>query len=149
MRILLGSISTFALVFGSGLVASAATAPTVVPASAVAFKSGTGESAGTQVAVLAGDPSKAGPYTMRLKLPAGFAFAPHSHGEAERVTVMSGTMLVGLGPKVEPAKMKTLAAGSFAIMPAGLVHYAKASTATVLQIDGNGPATTHMMDHKM
>ena len=149
MRFLSSSISTLGLVVATSVAVSAAAGPIVVPASAVAFTPGTGDDAGTQVAVLAGDPSKSGPYTMRIKLPAGFAFAPHSHGNAERVTVMSGTLLVGLGPKIEPSKMKAMPAGSFAVIPAGLVHYAKARAESVLQIDGDGPATTHMLGHKM
>ncbi len=82
-------------------------------------------------------------------MPASFAYSPHSHGKAQRLTVMSGILLVGLGSTVVPGKMKAMPAGSFVVMPAGLVHYARARDATILQIDGDGPATTHMLGHKM
>ena len=40
---------------------------------------------------LIGDPSKPGPYTIRLKFPAGFKVAPHTHPDSREVTVLSGT----------------------------------------------------------
>ena len=53
--------------------------------------------AGSQFAVLEGDPSKEGYFNMRLKLPDGFRIAPHWHPQIERVTVISGTFLLGHG----------------------------------------------------
>ncbi|TIU06233.1 MAG: hypothetical protein E5W39_09040, partial [Mesorhizobium sp.] len=35
--------------------------------------------AGADIAVIAGDPSKDGPYVLRLKTPAGYKIAAHSH----------------------------------------------------------------------
>ena len=34
---------------------------------------------GAQIAVLSGDPSKDGPYVVRLKLPAGYKIPAHNH----------------------------------------------------------------------
>ena len=36
---------------------------------------------------LIGDPSKPGPYTLRLKFPAGFKLPPHFHPDAREVTI--------------------------------------------------------------
>src|ERR1043166_4999332 len=41
---------------------------------------------GAKMTVLNGDPTKAGPFTVRLKAPAGHKVAPHTHPQAERVT---------------------------------------------------------------
>src|ERR1700746_146865 len=46
--------------------------------------------AGAQMAVLAGNPGKAGPFTVRLKFPDGYRVMPHWHPTAENVTVLSG-----------------------------------------------------------
>ena len=45
---------------------------------------------GAEVAVLYGDPSKEGPFAMRLKMPKGYAIAPHTHPKPEIVTVILG-----------------------------------------------------------
>ena len=53
--------------------------------------------AGAKMAVLEGDPTKEGPFVMRLQAPAGYHIAPHTHPKTERVTVISGTMLLAMG----------------------------------------------------
>src|SRR5437879_7213440 len=50
-----------------------------------------------QFAVIEGDPSKAGVYTIRAKMPDGYKIQPHWHPTAENVTVLSGTLKVGMG----------------------------------------------------
>lgn len=94
---------------------------------------------GAKLAVLKGDPSKPGPYVMRLSLPAGYRIAPHSHSKAENVTVLSGAFMVGMGEKYDPKAMNTMKAGAFGSIDANAPHYAMAKTATVLQIHGEGP----------
>src|SRR5262245_7386243 len=42
--------------------------------------------AGAQIAVLSGDPSKAEPFTIRLKAPDGYKIMPHWHPTDENVT---------------------------------------------------------------
>ena len=54
---------------------------------------------GAQMSVLSGDPSQTGPFTIRLKTPAGYKIAAHSHPTAERVTVISGNFHFGMGDK--------------------------------------------------
>src|SRR6202790_4364295 len=53
---------------------------------------------GAQLAVLEGDPmASSGDYTVRIKMPDGYKFAPHFHPLRENVTVLSGTLKVGMG----------------------------------------------------
>src|SRR2546421_5529540 len=47
---------------------------------------------GAKMAILDGDPTKAGPFCMRFKLPDGYRVMPHWHPVTERVTVLSGTL---------------------------------------------------------
>ncbi|HVH68381.1 MAG TPA: cupin domain-containing protein [Gemmatimonadales bacterium] len=95
--------------------------------------------AGAKLAVLEGDPTKSGAYTMRLLMPDGYKISPHFHGGVEHVTVVSGALMVGMGDTFDEAQMKTLPAGTFAAIPVGMHHYAKAQGETVLQLHGTGP----------
>src|SRR5215207_275587 len=52
---------------------------------------------GAEIAVLYGDPSKEGPFAMRLRFPANYRIAPHTHPTHEIVTVISGNFLLGHG----------------------------------------------------
>ena len=95
--------------------------------------------AGAQAAVLEGDPAKAGPFTLRLKIPADYKIPAHSHPADEHVTVISGTFHMGMGDKLDAANGKALPAGSFALMPAKTNHFAWASEETIVQLHGIGP----------
>jgi hypothetical protein len=95
--------------------------------------------AGAQMAVLAGDPGKAGPFTVRLKAPDGFRVMPHWHPTAENVTVLSGEFRVGMGDKFDESALTSLPAHSLAVVPAHHNHYAMAKGETELQISGMGP----------
>jgi quercetin dioxygenase-like cupin family protein len=95
--------------------------------------------AGAQMAVMQGNPGKAEMFTVRLKFPNGYAIAPHWHPTDEHLKVMSGTFKVGMGKKVEAAKMMTLNVGDSATAPAKEPHYAKAQGATIVQVNAMGP----------
>jgi quercetin dioxygenase-like cupin family protein len=94
---------------------------------------------GAQAAVLEGDPSKDGMFTMRLKVPAGYKIAPHTHPKVERVTVMSGEFALGMGADFDESKLEKLPEGSFFVLEPGMQHFAKASKDTVLQLNAMGP----------
>jgi len=96
--------------------------------------------AGAQLAVLEGNPMAAsGDYTIRLKLPDGYRVAPHTHPNRENVTVLSGTLKVGMGDQFDASKMMSFGAGSFAYLDPSMHHYAAASGETVIQIHGMSP----------
>jgi hypothetical protein len=50
-----------------------------------------GFAAGGKMVVLNGDPSQTGPFTVRLKVPAGYKVMPHTHPTDERLTIISGS----------------------------------------------------------
>jgi len=95
--------------------------------------------AGAKLAVLSGDPGKAGPFTIRLKFPTGYKVPPHTHPTAEHVTVVSGTVGFGSGPKFDEAAGHEMTTGGFAVMPAGMEHFAWCKSECVLQVHGMGP----------
>ncbi len=94
---------------------------------------------GVQIAVLAGDPGKPGPFTIRLKMPAGYKIPAHSHPTYEAVTVISGDFNIGMGDKLDERKAEGLTAGSFVNLPEKMNHFAFATTESVVQINSDGP----------
>ena len=94
---------------------------------------------GAQIAVLSGDPGKAEPFVMRVKVPAGYKMAAHTHPTDENLTVISGTLEIGMGDKLDPKKVEALKAGGYVLMPKGMHHYALFPHETVLQVSGIGP----------
>jgi quercetin dioxygenase-like cupin family protein len=94
---------------------------------------------GAKMTLLAGDPAKEGFYVMRLLLPEGYKVPPHTHPQNENVTVISGALHVGMGEKFDQNAGRTLPAGAFSTMPAGMKHFAWTSGETVIQLDGIGP----------
>ncbi len=104
--------------------------------------------AGAQMAVLDGDPTKPGPFTLRLKFPANYKVSPHWHPADEHVTVIAGTLHLALGDKVgAPQEEKVLPAGSFRVMPAKAHHFGwTAEEGTILQLHGMGPWEINYLD---
>ena len=94
---------------------------------------------GAQIAVMAGDPGKAAPYTVRLKFPANYAIPAHSHPGDENVTVTSGELFIGMGAKLNRQSATALAPGSYALMPAGMNHFAFTRSETTIVLFGTGP----------
>jgi quercetin dioxygenase-like cupin family protein len=94
---------------------------------------------GAEAAVLFGDPSKEGPFTLRLKVPADYKIPAHSHPTSEAVTVISGTMNFGMGDKLDEAKAQKFEAGGFIHLPENMNHFAFASEESVVQIHSTGP----------
>ena len=94
---------------------------------------------GAEIAVLAGNPMGTSAYTVRLKFPANYAIPAHSHPTDENVTVISGTFSMGMGDKLDPAKSKAFPAGSFAVAPAKVNHFAFAKGAAIVEVSAIGP----------
>lgn len=94
---------------------------------------------GASFTVVSGDPGKTGLFVVRLRMPAGYKVAPHTHPTDEHVTVLSGTLALGMGGTFDKAAMKALPAGGYALLPADMRHFALATTATTIQVEGLGP----------
>jgi hypothetical protein len=94
---------------------------------------------GSKLAVIEGPINEAVPFTFRVKFPANTKVPPHWHPAIERVTVLSGTLHLGVGDTFDQTKMKALPAGSISIMEPKMHHFAWASEETIVQLSGMGP----------
>ena len=94
---------------------------------------------GAKLAVLEGDPTASGPYTMRLLLPDHYRIPPHFHPFTEHVTVLKGAFKVGMGEKFDASAMNRLPVGTFAALEPNVRHYAESEGETILQLHGTGP----------
>ena len=124
------------------LTTSAALADGMVVAHPDALKWGAAPSVlpkGAQLAVIAGDPGKTGPYVIRVSVPAGYQIPAHWHSTAENLTVLSGSVNVGMGDKLDNSTATRLGVGSFAYLPAKMNHFLWASVPAVFQIHAEGP----------
>ncbi|MDP9018843.1 MAG: cupin domain-containing protein [Candidatus Eremiobacteraeota bacterium] len=139
-----------ALILGLAMMSAGAgsSAPTIVSPAQVHWMPGTGTLAGMQMAVLFGSPAKSGPFTIRIKVPDGLKMASHFHAGTERVTVISGTFLAGVGDTMDATKMMTFGPGTFIVMPANVHHYASVKGETVVQVEGMGPMSMVMVKAK-
>jgi quercetin dioxygenase-like cupin family protein len=98
---------------------------------------------GTSQANVVGDITKAGPYAVRTKIPAGRRLAPHFHPEERIVLVMSGTLYVGYGDEFDDTQMKALPPGSVFTEPSRQSHFTWAKDGdVVLHVTGLGPTST-------
>lgn len=95
--------------------------------------------AGSQVAVMSGDPTKAGPFVLRVKMPAGYTIPPHWHPSDENLTLISGDFSLGMGETLDPAKAQSLGVGKSATAAANMRHFAMSKDGAVLQVASQGP----------
>jgi len=94
---------------------------------------------GAEIAVLSGDPSKAAPYSVRLRFPANYQIPAHSHPTDENVTVVSGTFYMNAGDKLDTSAGHALGVGGYCLVPAGFNHYAYTKGVTTIVLYGQGP----------
>jgi len=94
-----------------------------------------------KLAVISGDPSKTGAYTVRLMFPAGYRFPVHWHPGAENLTVVSGTFQLGMGNTAKLGRAQELRAGRLHLHPARHAHFGGSPTTSpsVIQLHGQGP----------
>jgi quercetin dioxygenase-like cupin family protein len=93
-----------------------------------------------RLAILVGDPSKPGPYVVRVKLPGGAKLMPHSHPEDRIYTVMSGVFYIGLGDQFDAEKMIAHPPGSVVVLPGDTPHFHWAKSGEyVTQVTAIGP----------
>jgi mannose-6-phosphate isomerase-like protein (cupin superfamily) len=94
---------------------------------------------GAKTAVLQGDPSKPGAFTVRMMAPANYKVPAHWHSKDESLTVLSGTLYFGQGDKMKAAGAHAIKPGGFHHVPAKTRHYIFTKAPVVLQVTGEGP----------
>ncbi|MGH8621778.1 MAG: cupin domain-containing protein [Burkholderiales bacterium] len=143
MRVLLlaaGVLAVPALVLAQAPTAGASQHAIVVAPGAITWGAAPAElPAGAKAAILDGDPTQPGAFTLRLRLPDGYTIPPHFHPVAEHVTVIQGTFMVGMGDRLDPSKFADLPTGTFGFIPPGMKHFARAKGEVTIQLHGTGP----------
>ncbi|MBN9004115.1 MAG: alpha/beta fold hydrolase [Rhizobiales bacterium] len=105
---------------------------------------GTSGVEGIQTIVLSGDPAKAGPYAIQLKVPAHTNIAAHTHRDNRFGMVVSGEWHFGYGQTANAAATTALGPGGFYTEPAGMAHFAfTGDQPTIVYITGQGPSDTN------
>jgi ketosteroid isomerase-like protein/quercetin dioxygenase-like cupin family protein len=94
---------------------------------------------GAKIAVLHGDPSGPGGFVLRLQFPDGYQIPVHWHPTGENVTVVTGSLSLGMGNTFDASALHTYGPGDFVYLPPVQSHYGQAHGATIVQINGRGP----------
>ena len=95
---------------------------------------------GARLAVLVGEPTQAGPYLIRVKVPSGVKLMPHKHPEDRIYTVISGVFYVGLGDRFDEEDLKAYPPGSVVVLPGNTWHFHSAKSGEyVTQVTAIGP----------
>jgi quercetin dioxygenase-like cupin family protein len=100
-----------------------------------------------RLAVVVGEPTKPGPYVIRVKVPSGVKLMPHRHPEDRIYTVISGVFYIGLGDRFDPDKLKAYPPGSVIVLPGDTPHFHWAmSREYVSQVTAIGPLGLEYLD---
>ena len=99
------------------------------------------------LAVLSGDPGKAGPFVIRLKMPAGFQVPRHWHPSFEQVTVIEGDFTMSMG-EADKAHSADFGAGDYLNLPAQMQHAGSTKNGVVVQVSSTGPFEVNYVDPK-
>jgi len=105
--------------------------------------------AGTKMAVLEGNPKSDSIFTMRVIFTPYFKIYPHTHPRDDRVTVLSGSINVGFGDKMDTTNAVKFTEGSYYVNPAGTTHYVfTQSEGATIQLTGHGPWLIDYIEEK-
>lgn len=94
---------------------------------------------GAKITVLHGDPGGPGGFVLRLQFPDGYQIPVHWHPTGENVTVVSGSLSLGMGNTVDASALHTYGPSDFVYLPPVQAHYGQAHGVTIVQINGRGP----------
>jgi quercetin dioxygenase-like cupin family protein len=123
-------------------------AVTMVKPDALTWKDNPSIPKGGQVAVLVGDPTKAGDVVViRVKFPPNYKVPPHTHPYAETGTVIRGSVGFAMGEKLDTTKGEMVKAGALWALPAKHAHYAwTGNEEAILQVQFIGPGGIDYID---
>lgn len=93
-----------------------------------------------RLAVVVGQPSEAGPYVVRVRVPHRVKLMPHRHPEDRVYTVISGVFYIGLGDEFEADKLQAYPPGAVIILPGNTSHFHWAKSGEyITQVSAMGP----------
>lgn len=93
-----------------------------------------------RLAVILGEPSQDGLYTIRVKVPRGVKLMPHRHPEDREYTVISGVFYIGLGDEFDADKLEAYPPGTVIVLPGNTSHFHWAKSGEyITQVTAIGP----------
>ena len=101
---------------------------------------------GAKVAIIEGPLNEAVPFIVRLRLPANYEIPAHWHPWIEHASVITGTLNMGMGDKLDRARTQALPAGSVAVIQPKTNHYSWTDVETIVQVHGVGPLVIHYVN---
>ena len=100
-----------------------------------------------RLAIVVGEPSKPGPYVIRVKVPSGVKLMPHKHPEDRIYTVISGVFYIGLGDQFDADKLQAYPPGSVIVLPGNTPHFHWARSGEYIsQVTAIGPLSLEYLD---
>ena len=103
--------------------------------------------AGAQLAKVVGEPTRPGPYVVRVRVPDQVKLMPHIHPEDRIYTVISGVFYIGFGKTFDAKKLMAYAPGSVVVLPHDTPHFHQAlSGEYITQVTGTGPLGIEYLD---
>ena len=97
---------------------------------------------GAAAMYLVGDPAQHGLFAARFRYPDGARVAPHWHTASVHITVLSGTLMLGMGDVFDSTRAQAYGPGSFLVLEGGMHHYEWFRGEVVVQVEGIGPFRT-------
>jgi hypothetical protein len=82
------------------------------------------------------------PFVIRIHAEAGYVIMPHRHPIDENIVVLKGSWALGMGEHYNAQALEPVEAGTFALAPKNMAHFALSKTYTILQVHGIDPFTT-------
>lgn len=95
---------------------------------------------GAKMILVSGNPANAGPFTVRMRYPAGYRVGPHRHSTEVSYKIITGGLTYGLGTDTHSAE-RSLTKGKVGVIPANNYYYASTSLGATLEFKGTGPLT--------
>jgi len=76
---------------------------------------------------------------LRLQFPDGYQIPLHWHPNGENVTVVPGSLSLGMGNAFDASGLRTYGSGDLVYLPPHRSHYGEAHGPTIVQLNGRGP----------
>jgi quercetin dioxygenase-like cupin family protein len=100
-----------------------------------------------ELAVIDGDPSQPGMYTIRVKVHSNAKLPPHRHPEDRIYTVISGVFYIGVGERFDEERLNAYAPGAVVVLPGGTPHFHWARSGQyITQVSAVGPLGVEFID---
>jgi len=102
-----------------------------------------------RLAVVGGQTSEPGLYTVRVKVPHRVKLMPHRHPEDRIYTVISGVFYIGLGNEFDADKLEAYPPGAVIVLPGNTSHFHWAKSGEyVTQVSAIGPLGMEYVNSK-